>query len=280
MAAPVVRVGMVGSGFMAKAHSLAYGNQAAYFGDQAPRARKVRLADVTPELARAGADRFGWESSAADWRAVTRADDVDLVSIVTPNDAHHDIAIDAVRHGKHVLCEKPLARTADEAKEMLDEATRAGVKHMVAFNYRKSPALAQARKLIEEGELGQVLAFRGRYLSDLGMTPGAPLAWRYQKARAGSGAIGDIGSHIIDVARFLVGDIERVCAVADTFIHERPLSTSAFDTLWRGQTGEVQELGVVDVDDAMAFVCRFAGGAPGTIECSRFAAGRGNHLAF
>ncbi|HUR01540.1 MAG TPA: Gfo/Idh/MocA family oxidoreductase [Nonomuraea sp.] len=275
-----IRVGIVGSGFMAKAHSMAYANQPVYFSPPPALAQKVCLADLTPDLAAAGASRYGWESSTADWREITRADDIDLVDIVTPNDAHRDIAIDAARHGKHVLCEKPLARTADEAREMLDAVQAAGVKHMVSFNYRRAPALRMARKLIEDGELGRIYHFRGLYLSDWALSPQTPLSWRFQKSRAGSGAGGDIGAHIIDVARFLMGDIGSVCGVAENFIAERPLSAGPYDSFGAGGGGADQELGAVDVDDAVSFLLRFDSGVAGHIEASRFNAGRKNHLAF
>jgi predicted dehydrogenase len=275
-----IRVGIVGSGFMAKAHSMAYANQPVYFSPPPALARKVRLADVTPQLAAAGASRYGWDTSTSDWREITRADDVDLVDIVTPNDAHRDIALDAARHGKHVLCEKPLARTGAEAKEMLDAVRAAGVKHMVSFNYRRAPAICMARKLIEEGAIGRIYHFRGVYSSDWALSPQTPLSWRFQKVRAGSGAAGDIGAHIIDVARFLVGDIASVCGLAETFVTERPITGGPFDTFGAAGGSADQELGAVDVDDAVSFLFRFDSGVAGHIAASRFNAGRKNHLGF
>jgi predicted dehydrogenase len=276
-----IRVGLIGSGFMGKAHSMAWANQTVYFWPPPALPRKVRLADVTPELASVGARRFGWESWTADWRQVTRAPDIDVVDVVAPNEAHAEIAIDAARHGKHVLCEKPLARTADEARAMLEAVTQVGVKHMTSFNYRKAPALATAKQLIRDGQLGRVFHFRGVYLSDWAADPDVPLSWRFQRRRAGSGALGDIGAHIIDVARFLVGDIARVCGMTDTFVRERPLATDAFDRLGRtAARASSAGRGPVDVDDAASFLFRFTDGTPGVIEATRFAYGRKNHLAF
>ena len=273
-----IRVGLVGSGFMAKAHSMAYANQYTYFAEPAALARKVRLADVTADLAALGARRFGWESSTADWREITRADDVDLVDIVTPNDLHYDIAMDAVRHGKHVICEKPLANSAAQAMEMLDAAEAAGVKHMVAFNYRRAPALCLARTLIQDGEIGRVRHFRGLFLSDWSATAETPLTWRFQKHRAGSGAAGDIGAHVIDTARFLVGEITSVNGMLQTFIHERPLPNP--NATFGASASADREMGMVDTDDAATFLFRFAEGALGMVEASRCVPGRKNHLAF
>src|SRR5262249_14011363 len=152
-------------------------------------------------------------------------------------------------------------------RAMLDAVERAGVKHMIGFNYRKAPALAMAKQLVEQGEIGRVLRFHAEFFNSMALTP-APLSWRYQKNQAGSGALGDLGSHVIDVARFLVGDVERVCALADTFIAERPLASGPFDALFAGGGEQARrEMGAVDTDDAASFLCRFDNGAPGSIEC-------------
>jgi predicted dehydrogenase len=163
---------------------------------------------------------------------------------------------------------------------MLDAVSRAGVKHMTSFNYRKSPSLALAKQLIDEGQIGRVYHFRGLYLSDWLVQPDAPLSWRLQKSRAGSGAIGDVGALIIDIARFLVGEIASVCGMADTFVKERPLGTGAFDRLGASDQRADDTRGPVDVDDAASFLLRFTNDTPGVIETTRFARGRKNHLAF
>ncbi|MGH2744104.1 MAG: Gfo/Idh/MocA family protein, partial [Thermoleophilaceae bacterium] len=161
-----VRIGLVGAGFMAKTHSLAYSNARMLGGNDLPSIEPVRVADVEEELARAAASRFGWGQSTTEWREVTRAPDVDLVDIVTPNNAHAEIAIDAAEHGKHVICEKPLANTVESAREMHHAVESAGVANQVGFVFRTWPAVALAKKLVDEGRIGRIFRFRGHYLHD------------------------------------------------------------------------------------------------------------------
>jgi predicted dehydrogenase len=217
---------------------------------------------------RAAADRFGWEQTCTDWREAIDRDDIDLVDICTPGDSHCEIAIAALAAGKAVLCEKPLANSVEDAERMLAAAERAGVVHMVCHNYRRAPAVLLAKRLIAEGRIGTVHHFRGTYLQDWILDPEHPLVWRLEQQRAGSGALGDIGSHIIDLAHFLVGEIAAVAGALTTFVSERPLP------------GDPTRYGRVTVDDAAAAVVRFAGGALGTIEATRFAAGRRNYNRF
>ena len=275
-----LNVAMVGTGFMGKAHSLAYTAMPSYFWPApAVPVRKV-VVDVTDELAATARDRYGFERSATDWRAVVGSADIDIVDICTPNDSHAEIAIAAAEAGKHIMCEKPLARTAEEARRMLDAVDANGVTHMVAFNYRHPPAVVFARKLVAEGRIGRLLNFRGHYLSDWPADPLVPLAWRFQKAIAGSGTIGDIGSHIIDMARYLVGDIEAVNAVVRTYIHERPEQSGPFDKLGTAERRADAPKRAVDVDDEVLTLLRFDGGATGSIEATRNAWGRNNYLGF
>ena len=192
---------------------------------------------------------------------------MDLVDVVTPGYAHRGIVLAALEAGKHVLCEKPLANTLEEAREMAVAAKEAGTVNMVCFNYRRAPAVQLARKLIEEGRLGEIRHWRAAYLQDFVVDPAFPLIWRFRKELAGSGALGDIGAHIIDLAHFLVGPIAEVTGMTETFVKERPLEEGA-------------GTGGVTVDDAAAFLARFEGGAIGTFEASRFAAGRRNKNAF
>ena len=216
-----LNVAMIGGGFMGKAHALAYAAMPMFFWPAPAIPRRKVIVDVTPDLAETARQRYGFEEASADWKAVLSRNDIDVVDIVTPNDSHAEIAIAAAEAGKNVICEKPLARTGMEAKSMLDAVEAAGVIHMVAFNYRRTPAVALARKYIEEGRVGKILSFRGTYLQDWSADPNGPLSWRFQKKIAGSGAVGDIGTHVIDLARYLVGEIEfGQCAGQD--LHQYP----------------------------------------------------------
>src|SRR3954463_13356789 len=205
-----VNIAMIGGGFMGKAHAAAYAAMPMFFWPAPAMPVRKLLVDVTAELAEEGRRRYGFEHATTSWRDAVTSAEIDVVDIVTPNDSHAEIAIAAAKAGKHVICEKPLARTGDEAKAMLDAVKAAGVIHMVAFNYRRTPAVALARRYIEEGRIGRILNFRGTYLQDWSADPDGPLSWRFQKKVAGSGAVGDIGTHVVDMARYLVGEITAV----------------------------------------------------------------------
>lgn len=275
-----LNVAMIGSGFMGKAHAMAYASMPMFFWPApAIPVRKV-VVDVTEEIAAAARERFGFEESTADWqRAVTRPD-VDVVDVCTPNDSHAEIAIAAARAGKHVICEKPLARSGAEAKRMLDAVADAKVVHMVAFNYRRTPAVALARKYIDEGRIGAILNFRGTYLQDWSADPDSPLSWRFQRKVAGSGAVGDIGTHVIDLARYLAGEITSVNAVARTWVASRPKQSGTVDRLGVGGSDRNADRGAVDVDDEFITLLKFKGGAVGSIEATRNGWGRNNFLTF
>jgi predicted dehydrogenase len=264
-AAPEVGVGMLGYAFMGKAHTNAY-KKIPYMMYPPPAIPKLiaicgRNEAATAEAAR----RYGYEGYYTDWRKMLANDRITLFDNGGPNDAHAEPCIAAAKAGKHILCEKPLARTAAEAKSMLDAVTKAGVKHQVAFNYRFVPAIRQAYDLIHAGKLGRIYHFRAVYLQEWIMPHyGTPMIWRLEKKRAGSGALGDLGAHIIDLGRFLVGEMKSVSAMTRTFITERPL-------------GDGKGTGKVDVDDAFVAAVEFQNGAIGTLEASRFAAGRKNY---
>jgi predicted dehydrogenase len=275
-----VNVGVIGAGFMGKAHSLAYAAMPMFFRPPPAIPRRVMIAELGDAAAREAAQRYGYERWAGDWRAVIDDPDVEVVDIAVPNDVHAEIAIAAAEAGKHVLCEKPLARTADEARAMRDAVVRAGVTNMVAFNYRRTPAVALARKLIDDGTIGAVRNFRGTYLQDWSNNPDLPLSWRFRRDVAGSGALGDIGTHVIDFARYLAGEITAVNAMAQRYIDDRPVPDGGADQLAGAQklTGGRRE--PVDVDDEVMMLLRFENGAVGSIEATRAAHGRKNHLAF
>jgi len=261
--APEIGVGMLGYAFMGKAHSNAF-KKIPYMMYPPPAIPKLAaICGRNEEATRAAAIRFGYDRYYTDWREMLADDTVQLFDNGGPNDAHAEPCIAAAQAGKHILCEKPLARTAEESKMMLDAVQKAGVKHMVAFNYRFVPAIRQMRKLIESGALGRIYHFRAVYLQEWIMPHyNMPMIWRLTKDVAGSGALGDLGAHIIDLGRYLVGEVDSVSAMTRTFIPERP---------WGDGT-----MGTVDVDDAFAAVVSFDNGALGTVEATRFAAGRKN----
>jgi predicted dehydrogenase len=266
---PTLGVGMIGHAFMGAAHSQAWRTAPRFFDLPLQPVMSV-VCGRDAQRAAAAAARLGWGSSESDWRRVVASEDVDLVDICTPGDSHAEIAIAALDAGKHVLCEKPLANSVAEAELMVAAAERAatrGVRAMVGFTYRRVPAVALARDLVAEGRIGQVRHVRAAYLQDWIADPETPLSWRLDKDQAGSGALGDIGAHVIDLAQFITGDkIREVSGHLETFVKDRPL---AADTSARGP---------VTVDDAAVFIARFAGGALGVFEATRFATGRKNAI--
>ena len=275
-----LNVAMIGGGFMGKAHAMAYAAMPMFFWPApAMPVRKV-VVDVSDELAEEGRRRYGFEEASSDWRSVARRPDIDIIDIVTPNDSHAPVAIAAAEAGKHIICEKPLARTGDEAKTMLDAVRKAGVIHMVAFNYRRTPAVALARKYIDEGRIGEIRNFRGTYLQDWSADPDSPLSWRFQKKIAGSGSIGDIGTHVVDLARYLVGEIAEVSALVRTYNRTRPVQSGRLDKLGAAEKNAGAERAEVDVDDEVVTLLKFADGAIGSLEATRNAYGRNNFITF
>lgn len=269
-----VGVGMIGYAFMGRVHSQAWRSVSAFF-DLPVKPRMRVIAGRSKEATEAAAEQLGWDEAVTDWREVIARDDVDVVDICTPGDTHAEIAIAALQAGKHVICEKPLANTVEEAEAMTAAAAGATGKSMVAFNYRRVPAIALARRLVEEGRLGEIRHVRAQYLQDWIVDPDFPLVWRLQKDKAGSGALGDIGAHIIDAAQFIAGQhLVGVSALTETFIKERPLAEGSTGLAASGGTGT----GPVTVDDAALFIGRLSGGALGTFEATRFATGRKNAL--
>jgi predicted dehydrogenase len=263
---PEIGVGMLGYAFMGKAHTNAYLTIPHMMYPPVAIPKLVAIAGRNEEAVSAAARRYGYQSYYTDWRKMLEDDRVQLFDNGGPNDAHAEPSICAAEAGKHILCEKPLARTAEEAKQMLDAVQKAGVKHMVAFNYRFVPAIRQIRNLIDSGALGQIYHFRAVYLQEWIMPHyGTPMIWRLDKSAAGSGALGDLGAHIIDLAHYLVGGIKSVSALAKTFIKDRP-----------GNGGMAE----VKVDDAFVAAIEFENGAIGTLESTRFAAGRKNYNCF
>lgn len=261
-----IGVGMIGYAFMGRAHSHAWRNVARVFDVPLEPSMDV-ICGRAPDAVAEAAAKLGWASHETDWRRVIERDDIGLVDVSTPGDSHAEIAIAALEAGKHVLCEKPLANTIEEAEAMAAAAEEAsGVRAMVGFNYRRVPAVELARRLIADGRLGAVRHVRAVYLQDWIVDPDFPLVWRLQREHAGSGALGDIGAHIVDLAQHLLGDrIASVTGTTETFVTERPLP-------------DRDGRGAVTVDDAALFLARFDGGALATFEASRFATGRKNGL--
>ena len=267
-AIPEIGVGVVGTGFMCQAHVNAYRTlpYMAYPPPARPRLRAV--AGRLGADAAAAARRYGFERAHADWRELLADPAVQLVDNCGPNNIHAEVNIAALDAGKHVLSEKPLGRNAAESRRMLEAARNAPGKHMVAFNYRFVPAVRKARLLLEQGALGRIYHFRARYCQDWLADPAFPRVWRLQKALSGSGVLGDLGSHIVDLARFLVGEPTVVNGRLKTFVSERPLAENP------------TERGPVDVDDAFVALVEFDNGAIGTLEASRFAVGHRNANIF
>lgn len=264
---PEVGIGMLGYAFMGKAHSNAY-KKLPYMMYPPPAIPKlIAVAGRNEELVKEAALRYGYEGYYTDWRELLKNDRIQLFDNGGPNDAHAEPCIVAAQVGKHILCEKPLGRTTKEAASMLEAVTKAGVKHAVAFNYRFVPAIRQTKELIDSGALGQIYHFRAVYLQEWIMPHyGTPHIWRLDKSVAGSGALGDLGAHIIDLGRFLVGEVRTVSAMTKTFIPQRP-----------GSDGQMKS---VDVDDAFVSLVEFENGAIGTVEATRFAGGHKNSNCF
>ncbi|MBS7656579.1 MAG: Gfo/Idh/MocA family oxidoreductase [Candidatus Bathyarchaeia archaeon] len=260
-----IGVGVLGYAFMGKAHTNGYKKMPVFFYPPPARPRLVALCGRTEEALAEAAKRFGFETYYTDWKTLVKDKRIQLIDNCLPNNLHAEPCIGAVEAGKHVICEKPLAGTLKEARAMYEAAEKAGVKHMTAFNYRFVPALRLAKNLIDEGFIGKILQFRAVYLQEWIMDPSFPLVWRLRKSVAGSGALGDLGAHIVDLARFLVGDFASICGMTETFIKERSLPD------------DPKKKGKVDVDDVFIAMVRFKNNAIGSLEASRFCAGRKNY---
>ncbi|KRF09537.1 dehydrogenase [Arthrobacter sp. Soil782] len=267
---------MIGHGFMGAAHSQGW-RVAPRFHDLPAGPEMTLLVGRNARGVEESARKWGWEETATDWRAAIARDDIDVIDIVTPGGSHAEIAIAALEAGKHVLCEKPLANTLEEAEAMAAAADRAGnnVFAMVGFTYRRVPAAAFARDLVQSGAIGEVRQVRAAYLQDWLVDADAPLTWRLQKESAGSGALGDLGAHAVDLSQFITGQkITGVSGILNTFVHERPLLAEA-----SGLAGTASaERGSVTVDDLALFSGRFDGGAVGSFEATRMSTGRKNAL--
>ena len=272
-----VNIGMVGYKFMGKAHSNAYRALPMFFPKSILPKMKV-ICGRNAEAVSEAASQFGWEEYTTDWNNLLRRDDIDLIDINAPSNVHKEIAIAAAKAGKHLYCEKPLALTLKDSRDMLAAAESANIKHMIGFNYRFTPAVMLAKKIIDEGRLGEIYHFRAWFLQDFITDPNFPLVWRLQKEVAGSGAHGDLGAHLIDMAHYLIGDISEVIGMCETFIKERPIPEEM--TGLSATSTEEATKGPVTVDDATLFLARFANGALGSFESTRFATGHRSTNSF
>jgi predicted dehydrogenase len=281
-----LRVGMVGYAFMGAAHSHAWRTAPRFF-DLPLDPQLTAVSGRNDDGVRAAARKLGWGSVETDWRRLLERDDIDLIDICSPGNTHAEIAIAALEAGKHVLCEKPLANSVAEAERMTEAAQAAakrGVFSMCGFSYRRTPALALAKRMVDEGRLGTIRHVRAQYLQDWLSDEEAPMTWRLDKSKSGSGSLGDIGAHSIDAAQWVTGQkITGVSALLETFVHERPLAGDLVGLGGHGDIGADAPRGTVTVDDAAIFSARFDGGATsagavGVFEATRFALGRKNAM--
>jgi predicted dehydrogenase len=267
-----VRIGLIGTGGMGKAHATAFNNVPLVFGNESARPRLEIVADVDADAVKVWANNFGFARWTTDWREIIEDPNVDVVDITTPNHLHAEMAIAAAEAGKHVYCEKPLANTSADAARIVVAVEKSGVTSIVGFNYLKNPAQAFAQQLIAEGELGEITLFRGTFDQDFLANPDIPFSWRQDRKLAGTGALGDLGSHTISLAHFLVGDIAEVCGMNVTRIKERVVPVSGSGYAATAQSGG--DMRPVENEDITECLIRFENGAIGSIGTSRVGMGR------
>lgn len=272
-----IGIGLVGYKFMGKAHSNAFQRLNMFFNPSSKILMKA-ICGRDEQWVREAAAKYGWEGCETSWERLVARDDINTVDITAPSNVHKEIAIAAAQNGKNIFCEKPLALNVKDARQMLEAVEKSGVRHQIGFNYRFTPAVALAKKIIDEGRLGQIYHFRAKYLQDWIINPDFPLVWRLDKNIAGSGSHGDLGAHIIDLARFLVGEFKSVIGIEKTFIKERPIVGQM--TGLSARAGDTSIKGKVTVDDATMFLTEFQNGALGSFEATRLAAGNRNGMSF
>ena len=265
---------------MGKTHSIAYSNIPMYYFPFPAVPVKHVVANATKSLAKESAKRYGFNKWTTKWEDVISDKNIDIIDIITPTNLHKPIAIAAAEAGKHIFCEKPLARNSSEASEIYRSVEKTEIKHMMGFNYRKVPSVEFVKQLIETGKLGEIKHYYGFYLNDWASNPNVPISWRFKKSKAGSGVIGDQGSHVIDMARYLLGDFKRVNAQMETVIDERPIPHSELDTFDDSVKSSVGKKAKVDVEDKCEMLIEFKNGIKGSIDISRCAHGHRNCLGF
>ena len=273
-----VGVAVIGAGMAGRAHAHGYRSAGTVFSAGLPPVRLVSIADINEELARDTARRYGFERADSSWQAIVKAEDIDVVSVVVANHLHREVVTELAAAGKHVLCEKPLAPTSEDAQAMIDAVEAAGVVARVGFTFRRTPGIAAVREQLASGELGRPLYINAQYWTDYGSDPLAPMSWRY-RGGPGSGALADLGSHLADTAEFLLGPVESVTgATLSTVIGERPLPLG--HVVGHAHVEVSDERAPVENDDWASFSVRFAGGATGDLSVSRIAFGHPNTLKF
>jgi predicted dehydrogenase len=271
-----INVGLVGYKFMGKAHSNALSRLGMFF-DCSAKVNKRAICGRDEEWVKRSCEKFGWDGYETSWENLVARRDIDVIDITAPSNAHKVIAIAAAENGKHIFCEKPLALTLADAREMLESVNKNGVRHQIGFNYRFAPAVQLAKNIIMQGKIGTIRHVRASYLQDFIIDPEFPLIWRLQKEVCGSGSLGDLGAHFIDLARFLAGDFKSVTGMQKTFIESRPIVESMIGL--SAAANEDAPRGLVDVDDGSVFVAEFENGALGVFEATRFAQGHKNDLS-
>ena len=274
-------IGVVGAGFMGKAHCVALSNMPKLFTD-APYVPVFKtVCDIVPEIAEDFKERFSFEKTCTDYMDIINDPEIDIVCVCTPNDSHAEISIAALKAGKHVICEKPIATKTEDAKAMAEaaeEAAKKGIVSMCGYQYRRVPAIDEAKKIIESGRLGEITNVRAQYLQSWSADPRSPLSWRFVKETAGAGTLGDIFTHALDIAQYLAGNVTDVVSMVKTYIKERPVQEGGVDLLGTVKLGDDAKKQVVDVDDEVSVLCKFDSGAIGSVEATRMAWGRNNYL--
>lgn len=274
-----LNIAIIGMGFMGRAHSNAWSQLNKFFDTEYEICLKA-VAGKNEERTRQFAKRWGYESYTTDWHTLLDREDIDVIDILTPTYLHKEMAVAAMKAGKHVICEKPCSLTWEECHEMAETAAKAGVVSYLNHNYRRVPAVALAKQMIEEGKLGMIYHYRGSYLQEWIMDENFPVTWQLKKETAGGGALYDLASHNVDLARYLVGEPVAVTAMLKTFVKERPEPGENSAVFSAGDTSGSQKKLPVTVDDAASLVLEFENGAMGSLEASRFATGRKNYNCF
>ena len=276
-----MKVGVVGAGFMGKAHCVALSNMPKLFTDAPYVPVFQTVCDIVPEIAQDFKERFSFEKVCTDYRDIINDPEIDIVCVCTPNDSHAEISIAALKAGKHVICEKPIATKTEDAKAMAEaaeEAAKKGTVSMCGYQYRRIPAIDEAKRIIESKRLGEITNVRAQYLQSWSADPRSPLSWRFVKETAGAGTLGDIFTHALDIAQYLAGNVTDVVSMVKTYIKERPVQEGGVDLLGTVKLGDDAKKQVVDVDDEVSVLCKYDSGAIGSIEATRMAWGRNNYL--
>lgn len=276
MAKKEINVGLIGYKFMGKAHSNAFSKIGMFFDNTAAINKKV-ICGRDPEWVKQSAEKFGWSESEISWKNLIKRPDINMIDITAPSNVHKEIAIAAANEGKHIFCEKPLALNLADSREIYEAAVKNKIKHQIGFNYRFAPAVLLAKKLIDDGKIGKIFHVRASFLQDWIIDPDFPLVWRLDKKACGSGSLGDLGAHFIDMARFLCGDIATVMAMSKTFVKTRPISEKMIGL--SGKASADAPRATVEVDDGTTFLAEFKNGSLGVFEATRFAQGHKNDLS-